>query len=107
MSLEIYITAKANEDAITIADYLAEKASLNTSDKFLQATTQAYRQLAEFPGMGSLRDYGPEFTGLRMWPVPKFLNYLIFYRATDTTLRIERVLHGAQSIRPMFKPSES
>jgi hypothetical protein len=27
--------------------------------------------------MSSLRDYGLEFTGLRMWPVPKFLNYLI------------------------------
>ena len=107
MSLEIYITAKANEDAITIAEYLAEEASLNTSDKFLNATTQAYRQLAEFPGMGSLRHYSSEFTDLRMWPVPKFPNYLIFYHATDTTLRIERVLHGAQNIRQMFHPPEN
>ncbi len=106
MSLEIFVTSKATDDAITIAEYLAEQASFNTSDRFLSATTQAYRQLADFPSMGSQRDYGPEFPGLRMWPVPKFRNYLIFYTATETQLRIERVLHGAQNIEQILNPPD-
>ena len=72
MSLEIYVTDAATEDALAVAEYLAGQAGFDTSDKFLGATTQAYRQLAEFPGLGSPRDYGPQLPGLRLWPVPGF-----------------------------------
>lgn len=100
------MTAQATEDAIHIADFLADRASLNTSDKFLNATTRAYRQLAEMPGMGRLRNYGQNFSDLRMWPVPQFPNHLIFYRATETELTILRVLHGAQNIEQIFSDFE-
>ena len=56
--------------------------------------------------MGSPRDYGPNYPGLRMWHVPKFPKYLIFYQATDIELIIRRVLHGAQDIARIFRDSE-
>ena len=106
MSLKINVTVEATNDAITIAEFLAGRSSLNTSDKFLSATTQVYRQLADMPGLGSPRDYGQSFSGLRMWHVPKFPKYLIFYRAIETELIILRVLHGAQDIAQIFSDPE-
>lgn len=106
MSLKLNVTAQATEDAIRIADFLADRASLNTSDKFLNATTRAYRQLAEMPGMGRLRNYGQNFFDLHMWPVPQFPNHLIFYRADETQVTILRVLHGAQNIEQIFSDPE-
>ena len=106
MSLKINVTDQATSDAIDIADYLVGQSSFNTSDRFLNATTQAYRQLAEMPGMGSPRDYGQNFSGLRMWHVPKFPTYLIFYRVADMEITILRVLHGAQNIGQIFSDPE-
>ena len=106
MSLTISVTAEATEDAITIAELLAGRSRFNISDRFLNATTQAYRRLAEMPGIGSPRNYGQNFSGLRMWHVPEFPKYLIFYRAIDTELTILRVLHGAQNIEQIFSDPE-
>jgi toxin ParE1/3/4 len=106
MSLKINVTTEAANDAISIAEFLAGRSSLNTSDKFLSATTQVYRLLADMPGLGSSRDYGQSFSGLRVWHVPNFPKYLIFYRATDTELTILRVLHGAQNITQIFSDPE-
>ena len=85
-----------------VADYLAERGSFDVSDRFLTATEAAFRKLADLPGMGVSRDYGPDFPGLRMWPVPKFGKYLIFYTAAEKTLEIVRVLHGARNLPPLF-----
>ncbi len=104
MSLEIAESPAAIADVMDIADYLAEKASLNTSDSFLAAAKATYRQLAFMPGMGAPRDYGPEYPALRVWPVSKFSNHLIFYQTTETELRIIRVINGAQDIEQIFNP---
>lgn len=106
MSIRIIVTEEAAEDAIAIADYLAERSSMNTSDKFLNATTQAYRNLAAMPGMGAFRDYGPAFPGLRVWPVPKFPKYLILYQASEIELTVVRVFHGSQDIERILRSSD-
>lgn len=33
-----------------------------------------------------------------LWPVPRFENWLIFYRIDDETLTVVRVLHGAREL---------
>jgi toxin ParE1/3/4 len=54
--------------------------------------------------MGSIRDFrNPEMKGLRMLPLPKFKNYLLFYRPTSERLEIVRVLHGARDVRTLFE----
>lgn len=103
MSLKIVVHDNARFDAIDIAYHIAED-SLEAADRFADAIDAAYGQLSEMPGLGARRDYGnPKLKGLRMWPVPKFQNHLIFYRATEEELFIIRVLHGAQDIETIFK----
>lgn len=98
MALRITRSHKARADVLSHAHYIAGKAGLAVSDLFLQATDDAYRQLVQMPRMGASRDYGtPAFAGMRMWPLPRFRNYLIFYRATEQGISILRVLYGART----------
>lgn len=56
------------------------------------------------PDMGSTRDFhNPRFSLLRMFPVKKFENYLIFYQSMEEELLIVRVLHGARDIAALFE----
>ena len=107
MSREINRSRQALIDVIDIAYYIADKRSLNASDKFLKTTEDTYKQLAEMPGLGVLRDYdNPVYAGMRMWPVHQFSKYLIFYRVTDEEIEIVRVFHSAQDIQGYFAPEE-
>ena len=104
MRRQILVHEEALFDVIDIAYYIAED-SLEAADRFAEAVDAAYEQLAEFPGMGVARDYSnPKLQGMRMWPVPGFKKYLIFYRANDAELQVLRVLHGARDIENLFKP---
>ena len=106
MSLPIDLTRDAIVDVIHIAHYLAADEDLALAERFVAATEDGYNQLADFPGMGALRDYGnPIYAGMRKWPVPGFPNYLIFYRVVVGQLKIQRVLHGAQDLDALFAPS--
>lgn len=103
MNLKIVETDEALRDAIAIADYIAETRDLNASDRFLNAAKAAYQLLATMPNIGVPRDYNnPAFVSMRMWSVPQFRKYLIFYQATENTLIILRVLHASQNIETIF-----
>ena len=107
MSLQIVITDDAVADAMQIADHLAEQAGLDTSDKFLNATTRTYRLLAAMPGVGVQRSYNnPRLTGMRMFPVSGFRRYLVFYQAGVAELTILRVLDGRQNVEAFFDRPE-
>lgn len=81
--------------------------SHRASARFLQEAQNAFGLLAEYPGIGALRHYNnPALPGMRMWPVPRFRKYLIFYFTTEDTVEIIRVLHGAQDIQAIFSPTE-
>jgi toxin ParE1/3/4 len=72
---------------------------LDAARRYQKAWQSAFDTLAEMPGLGAPRDYGnPKFTGVRVWPVPGFKNYLIFYQFTEVELNVLRVLHGARDI---------
>jgi plasmid stabilization system protein ParE len=40
---------------------------------------------------------------VRVWPVPGFPKYLIFYQYADNKIHALRVLYGAQDIPPLFE----
>ena len=106
MSLRVVRSALARADVLDHASYIAENAGLDAADRFLQAIEHAYAQLAQLPGMGSPRDYGdPALTGMRMWPIPRYRNFLIFYRATGEEIEILRVLYAARDIQEIFAPT--
>jgi len=103
MSRKIIVHREARSDVIDIAYFIAED-SLDAASRFATALDAAYRRLAFLPSIGAIREYNnPSLAGMRMWPLPEFPKYLIFYRATDEELRIIRVLHGAQDPGSIFK----
>jgi toxin ParE1/3/4 len=103
MSRRIIVHDEARFDVIDQAYYIAED-SLSAADRFIEAVDAAYQRLAAMPGMGAIREYGnPKLKGMRMWPVPGFEKHLIFYHASETELRIIRVLHGARDIARIFQ----
>src|SRR5438046_1229810 len=104
---EITKRPEAKRDLIAAAAYFGEQAGMRVSGRFLKAAEAAFETLAFMPRMGVVRDYGnPDFAGMRMWPVPRFRKYLIFYLVTEEEIEIVRVLHGSQNIEGIFKPDE-
>lgn len=78
------------------------------AERWLDAVMAASRDfLSRNPEAGVRRDYGrPALAGLRMFLVPDFANYLVFYRITDIEVQIVRILHGARDIPNVLDPAE-
>lgn len=67
--------------------------------RFIDAVFDAFETLSQNPEIGAARRFdSPALSGLRMWPVPRFEHWLIFYIPTDTAVQIVRVLHGARDL---------
>jgi toxin ParE1/3/4 len=67
--------------------------------RFIDAVEQAFARLADMPEIGPVRQFNnPRLLGIRMWPVPDFRNYLIFYRIAADEVQILRVLHAARAL---------
>ena len=98
VTLEVVETDQAFVDIVQLADYIAEHGSLEASDRVVSAIRKTYENLASFPEIGIAQSYGPTLLSMRMVPVTRFPNYLIFYQATDKRLIIRRVLHGARNV---------
>jgi toxin ParE1/3/4 len=63
------------------------------------AYTRLLRQIGEFPASG--RRYSPQLPhrhDIRFVALPKFPNYLVFYRVHHDRVEILRFLHGARDI---------
>jgi toxin ParE1/3/4 len=94
-------------DIVTIADYLACNTSLTVSDRFVAAIEKTCMRLARMPGIGSRwEDEDPELTEVRVFPVSKFKNYLIYYRPTADGIEVLRVIHGARDTRRLLETDD-
>jgi plasmid stabilization system protein ParE len=86
-------------DLQEIWDYLAGEASVETADRVYDELHSAMKRLAEWPGLGHLReDLCDE--PLRFYRV---FSYLILYRPETKPLGIVRVLHAAMDIRSILR----
>jgi toxin ParE1/3/4 len=57
------------------------------------------RRLVEFPELGARYEIDhPELTDLRVFPIPRFKNYLMFYRIREDEIDVVRIIHGARDI---------
>ena len=84
-------------------EYLAHRSG-PAALRFSQAAEQSFDQLAENPGLGAVWGFeNPEIQDVRVWPIRGFRNYLIFYRSSEETLRVMRVIHGAKDIAAIFQ----
>jgi toxin ParE1/3/4 len=97
-----FLQRVAEEDVQQIVFYIAED-NLHAADAFRAAIEKARATLEDLPETGSPCDFDShEVADLRMLPVPKFKNYLIFYRSTQEEVEILRVLHGARDVSSLF-----
>jgi len=93
MTLSLFITPQARRDVKSIAQYLEEH-NVTAARRFAQAVGKTAELLCHDPELGERLRSDP--TGhIRYRTIIEFRNYLIFYRRTDSSLEILRVLHGA------------
>jgi toxin ParE1/3/4 len=96
-------TGLAEVDLLEHVDYIAVN-NPYAALRFVDTVEQAFARLSEMPEIGSLREFAnPRLAGVRVWPIPKFSRYLIFYPVTQDSIRILRVLHGARDIPSLFE----
>ena len=73
--------------------------NLGAARRFLAASKSAMELLASMPRIGSIWESPyPSLSGIRVWPIRKFRNYLIFYRPITRGILVLRVLHGARQV---------
>jgi toxin ParE1/3/4 len=94
----------ARRDFITHYVYLAENASPDVARRFRIAVETTYAELAETPGMGTPGKVRQgKHSGIRLWRVREFEQYLIAYRPNRGGVAIERLVHAMQDYQRVLK----
>jgi toxin ParE1/3/4 len=89
------VSQDAERDLEEIFVYWAERASLATADRLIEAVVNRFWLLGEYPGSGRPSDEIAR--GVKCFPAGK---YLIYYRAARKGVDI---LHGARDQKRAFK----
>ena len=89
----------SRQDVLAIYLYIGQY-SPSAAERFLESLEAAFSRLADMPRIGAPQEWrSPRLAEVRMWPVPRFRKYLIFYREADEAeIEILRVLHGARDL---------
>ena len=96
--LDLHDEIEADLDRIW--NWLALDQKVPTSaDRVREAIEISFHLLARHPGMGNLRwrDH-PALADVRMLVVPRYHNYLVFYRERPDAVQIIAVLHGKRDL---------
>ena len=94
----LIITDRAWEEAANIS-YRIGLDNLEASLRVFKAIEEAFKLLAENPGIGASCEIDEDqFRDFRFWPVKKYTDYLVIYRPIPNGVEIVRVIHGAQDM---------
>ena len=97
---------KARQELEDIAVYIGRH-RLSAARRVLVAVRKTYDILADMPEMGSLwKAEDPRFEGIRYFPIPRYPNYVIFYRPLPDGVEILRILHGARDLEAILQAEE-
>ena len=98
MSLRYQLTPSAQQDVDRITDFTAED-TVEAALRVLDALEEAFRRLAESPGMGHTR---ADLTvrPVKFWSV---YSYLVVYDPASAPLTVVAVLHGARDVENILK----
>lgn len=99
MSRRYRLTELAARQRDDIAAFIAEHQSVNVALRFYDALEAALEQLAEFPGLGHVRE---DLTDrpLKFWSV---WSYLVVYDPQSQPLTIHTVAHGARDVTALLE----
>jgi toxin ParE1/3/4 len=88
----VAFSPKSRQDLLDIGDYIAKDSRTNAR-RFVAKLIEQCRKIGRAPlGYVGREDLAP---GLRMAALDR---YVIFFRAVDGVVRIERVLHAARNL---------
>ncbi len=80
-----------------------QKDNPQTAIRFLEAAQETFETLARMPELGGcFETTNPRLSGIRVWRIKGFDNFLVFYRPLGSSLEIVRVLHGARDLSAQF-----
>lgn len=97
---------KAREDIIGHTRYI-NRENPDAAWRFLLAIEEFFEILKKQPEIGPVyRTSNSRLEGLRMFPLRRFKEYVIFYRLTETTVEVVRVLHGKRDIKGVLESEE-
>jgi plasmid stabilization system protein ParE len=105
VTAEAQFFPRARLDLVEQASYLAENASLETAERFLDAAERTVARLAGMPRMGRVWEGQHPLTRnrIRVWKVEGYPKILIFYRPEDQGISVVRVLHSARDLPPLLE----
>jgi plasmid stabilization system protein ParE len=101
--LPVLFTALAEEDLDQIEDFISAHDAAAAA-RIRSAIVQQSIQLGNTPekGMALTDHYSQLEIGVRLWPIPRYRNYLVLYRIEPEMIRILRILHGARDWTRFF-----
>src|SRR5262245_42939174 len=93
---------QAWQDTLEIMAYIGAE-NPEAAARFVPALEETCKQLAELPGIGSVRRLQrKDLKGARILPGTGFEHYLIFYTPDGTSMKVIRVLHAARDFPTLF-----
>jgi toxin ParE1/3/4 len=96
-------SAVVEQDLPDIYAFIAQQDPA-AAERVLDAVEETLRQLTQQPDCGVLYPTrNRKLQGLRMFPVTRFHNYLVFYRVEIDAIRILYVTHGARHLFRLFQ----
>jgi toxin ParE1/3/4 len=98
MTAEPIITYLAKADIKSIWKEIARHRDSATANRMTATILDLCRSHAQFPETGQARD--DLASGLRSFPVSP---YVVFFRPSDDTIKVMRVLHGRRDIRRIMR----
>jgi toxin ParE1/3/4 len=92
------------EDLGNIFDFIA-KDDPPSAERVVVSINKTFPNLALFPESGT-PFRARRLPGLRKYQVPDYRNYLVFYRETETAVRILYVFHAARNLKKAINQSQ-
>jgi plasmid stabilization system protein ParE len=102
-SLPVFFTALAEADLDQIEDYISARDPAAAA-RVRTTVVQQSIQLGNSPekGMALKEPRSQQETGVRLWPVSRYRNYLVLYTIEPERIRVLRILHAAQDWTRFF-----
>lgn len=94
----IVVSREASIDLDQYSEYIAQS-NTDAALDFFDAARSTFVMLAKMPFMGKrYAPNNPRLENLRQWRIRQFTSYLIFYRVTEESIEVVRILNAAQDI---------
>jgi toxin ParE1/3/4 len=102
----ILLTPAAENDLVNIWLYIVRD-NQDAADRVDQAAEKTFEALLASPRMGTLyQAKRPKLEGMRILPISKFQNYVIYYREHPQGIEIVRVLHARMANKKRLESEE-